>query len=210
MNLESEPSEAPAPKVDGVNGERSENGNPWFAIRVRSRHEKTVHTALCGKGYAPFLPLYPRIRHGKPLRSEGLPIFPGYVFCSFNPLYRMPILTIPGVVLVLCNGRELTAVPREEIESLRIMTQSGFPIVQVPFVRVGDPIRITRGPLYGLTGVVAALEGVRQVVVSVQLFQRSVAVRLQDDWITREGSQASLSSHPIALSAREPLVRIGA
>ncbi len=30
----------------------------WFALRVRSRHEKVIASALCDKGNEVFLPLY--------------------------------------------------------------------------------------------------------------------------------------------------------
>src|ERR1700740_1540538 len=73
--------------------------NSWYAVRVRSRFENVVAKHLHARGYELFLPLYKDQRQWSDRLSEiELPLFPGYVFCRFNPVNRLPILSIPGVV----------------------------------------------------------------------------------------------------------------
>src|ERR1700726_677092 len=70
---------------------------PWFALQVRSRHEKNIATLMHGKGYEPFLPLYKgRRRWSDRFKEMELPLFPGYLFCRFDVQNRLPVLTTPG------------------------------------------------------------------------------------------------------------------
>jgi len=154
----------------------------WFGVRVKSRCEKVVAAALDGKGYRLFLPLFPP-RHPKGRLAERLPIFPGYVFCNFDAKQRLPILTIPGVVMILGNGKGPVPIPEEEIEALRIVVQSELHVDRVPFLTAGDCVLIKRGPLCGLRGIVISLHECCQIVVSIQLFQRSISVKLHESWV---------------------------
>src|SRR5450631_3179299 len=72
----------------------------WYALHVRSRHEKAVAAALRCKDFAEFLPLYTSRRQWSQRVAEvELPLFPGYVFCSFDPgEKRVLITTTPGVM----------------------------------------------------------------------------------------------------------------
>src|SRR6266446_4384964 len=69
-----------------------EEGTLWYALHVRTRFEKVVARNLRGKGYEEFLPLYSRTnRWSDRVKEIELPLFPGYVFCRFNPHDRLPI-----------------------------------------------------------------------------------------------------------------------
>src|ERR1700682_4995771 len=88
---------------------------PWFALQVRSRYENIVTAHLSGKGYESFLPLHKtRRRWSDRFKEIEQPLFPGYVFCRLNPFNRFPILTIPGVFLIVGVGK--TPVPIDEDE----------------------------------------------------------------------------------------------
>ena len=66
---------------------------PWFAVRVRTKHESGVAELLAGKGYEFFLPKHIcRKQWSDRIRSVETALFPGYLFCRFDPQYRLPIL----------------------------------------------------------------------------------------------------------------------
>ena len=77
----------------------SELGLPqWFALAVKPRFDKAVARTLDTKGFETFLPLYKKMHnYGARCKEFELPLFPGYVFCRFNALMRLPIVTTPGV-----------------------------------------------------------------------------------------------------------------
>jgi transcription antitermination factor NusG len=82
----------------------------WYALYVRSRHEKTVENSLRVKGYSVFSPFYRTKRKRVDRIAEiEVALFPGYVFCQFDTNKRLPILMTPGVVGVV--GREIGQSP---------------------------------------------------------------------------------------------------
>ena len=156
----------------------------WYALRVRSRCENTVATHLGGRGYEWFLPLYKcRHRWSDRFKEIELPLFPGYVFCRFNVLHRLPILTVPGVVRIVGFGRTPVPVDQTEIAAIRAAAKSGLPRQPWPFLQVGQKVRIEDGPLCGIEGILLSFKGHRRLVLSVTLLQRSVAVEVDGAWV---------------------------
>src|ERR1700694_4964816 len=62
-------------------GEPDVGANRWYALYVRSRHEKTVENGLRGKGYPAFSPSY-RTKRKRVHRFAEIyeALFSGYVF----------------------------------------------------------------------------------------------------------------------------------
>lgn len=160
----------------------------WYAIRVKSRHEKPVSCALQNKGIEPFLPLY-RARHRWSDRTVNLqlPLFPGYVFCRLGTGNWLPILTTPGVLKMVSVGRTPAPVDDNEIESIKTILRSGLAAYPWPVPRVGDQVVIDGGPLTGLEGVLSGLKKPDRLVVTLTLLQRAVAVEI-DGWSVRRTS----------------------
>src|SRR5215469_10463971 len=80
----------------------AEQGQHWYALCVRPRYEKQAARMLANKGYENLLPLYKCCRRRPDRYKEiRLPVFPGYLFCRFNEMLRLPILTTPGVLHVV-------------------------------------------------------------------------------------------------------------
>jgi transcription antitermination factor NusG len=157
----------------------------WYAIWVRSKSEKVTSAALRAKGYEEFLPLY-RARHRWSDRAKelDLPLFPCYLFCRFDPSDRlMPILTTPGFVHIVAAGNTPLPIPDEEITAIRTIIGSGSSAEPWTFVNVGSRVRIERGPLAGIEGLVTNRGKKCRLIVSVALLQRSVAVEIEQDWV---------------------------
>src|SRR5579862_5484514 len=91
----------------------------WFALAVIPRKEKITAQTLRLKGYEDFLPLYTvKRRWSDRVKEVELPLFPGYVFCRFDPGIRLPILKIPSVISVLGLGKTPQPIPDAEISAL--------------------------------------------------------------------------------------------
>src|SRR6185369_17192015 len=99
----------------------------WVALQVRSRSEKFVASALTSKEIEVFLPLYTtRRRWSDRVKELELPLFDGYVFCKLNLLYRMPALTIPGVIQFVGVGKTPVPIEESEINALQTVVNSGL------------------------------------------------------------------------------------
>lgn len=73
----------------------------------------------------------------------------------------------------------LEVVPESEIEALQKLVRSDLPIFPYPYLREGQRVRITHGPLADVEGVLVRGNPKKGLfVVSVNLLRRSVAVQL--------------------------------
>src|SRR5215831_7427338 len=156
--------------------------NRWYALYVRSRHEKTVENSLRVKGYRVFSPSYRTKRKRVDRIAEiEVPLFPGYVFCQFDTSKRLPILMTPGVVGVVGRGNQPEPVDDTEIASIRTVALAGRPVQPWPFLRIGERIRLQAGPLAGVEGVFLRVKDECHLVVSITLLQRAVSVTIEKD-----------------------------
>jgi transcription antitermination factor NusG len=152
---------------------------PWFALQVRTRNEAGVAEQLGGQGYDRFLPLYKvRKRWSDRIKEVNAPLFPGYLFCRFNPQDRLPILKTPGVMQIVGFKNGPVAVDESEIRALQTVVAAGAPQQPWPFLTAGDRVRIESGPLLGLEGILTEVRSSHRLVLSVTLLQRSVAVEI--------------------------------
>src|SRR5712692_9825660 len=94
--------------------------HPWFAVRVRSNHERTAAFHLRERGYEEFSPSY-KIERRWSDRTKIIEkfLFPGYVFSRLDPHNRLPVLTAPGVIGVVGSGNTPCPIPDHEIENIR-------------------------------------------------------------------------------------------
>jgi transcription antitermination factor NusG len=159
--------------------------SPWFALHVRRNCEKLVAVALRGKGYAEFLPLYQKLSQWSDRRKEiELPLFSGYVFCSFEISQRLPILTIPGVIQVVSFGNKPEPIDEQELDLVRRFVTSGLYVEPWPFLKAGDVVAVKHGSLTGLEGILVEVKNRYRLVISVSLLQRSVAVEIDRAWVS--------------------------
>jgi transcription antitermination factor NusG len=161
---------------------------PWFALRVRSNYEHVAAMHLQDRGFEEFLPTYKTERQWSDRKKQiNLPLFPGYVFCRLNPEDRLPVLTIPGTVGLVGFGKGPAAIPDREIESVRKMIGSGLLVAPWPFLEVGQTVRIERGPLAGVEGILQEVKKTFRLIVSIPMLQRSVSAEVDRTWIRPVG-----------------------
>lgn len=151
----------------------------WYAVRTIPRHEKRVYEHLRYREVQSLLPLYHRIHHWKNgCRARvDLPLFPGYLFVKIDNRNRFPTLGIPGILGFVGTTAGPAPLDDFEIETLRngLDSQEFEPH---PRLLVGDRVRVIAGPLAGLTGIVVRNKDLAKVVITVELIQQSVAVKL--------------------------------
>jgi transcription antitermination factor NusG len=158
---------------------------------------------LSGKGYQTLLPTYQtKKRWNGRLRELKAPLFPGYVFCQFDALNRLPILVTPGVIAVVGRGRVPIPVDDAEIAAIRTVVSSGLHAEPWPYLEIGQKVRIESNALYGLEGVLINFKGNHRIVVSVSLLRRSVALEIDRTCVSPIGSPRTsvlepITSHPL-------------
>jgi transcription antitermination factor NusG len=151
----------------------------WWAVYTKHQHEKRVADMLLCKGTEVFLPLYRAHRRRRDRTvSLTLPLFPSYVFVRQAPHMRLAVLSTPGVHLIVSNGPSFGVIPDEEIENLRVALAAERAIEPHTFCRTGSRVRITRGALQGLEGILVRQKGFCRVILSIEMLAKSVAVEV--------------------------------
>jgi transcription antitermination factor NusG len=156
---------------------------PWFALKVRTGFEKIATAALRHRGYDPFCPAYQeRKRYCDRVKTVERLVFPGYMFCQFQLEKKLPVISSPAVEYIVAFGGRALPVPEEEVEAIRRMVESGAR--PCGYLTVGQRVRIEDGPLAGIEGILVRGSDGSQVVVSIELLQRSVAVRVGEECVS--------------------------
>jgi len=164
---------------------------PWRAVYLRPRYEAVSARYLTEKGYEVFLPTCKsrRQRSDRYVTLE-LPLFPGYLFCRCAEPHISSVLNTHGVLRVLGTRESPAVVNEEEIRHLAAVTRANLDLQPCAFITAGQKVRIHRGPLCGVEGIITAFDSRRQkVVVSISLLQRSAAVSLEPEWLTPENER---------------------
>lgn len=168
-----------------LNFEATDTAQPappsWYAVQTRSRHEKKVAEEIEDKGICSFLPQISRVHQWSDRRKKvDLPLFPGYVFVrtAYSPEARLSVLKTPGVAgFVGCQGRG-TPIPDKQIEDIRLILDQNVPFELYPFLELNQRVRIRGGCLDGVEGTLVAKNPDRSLVVSIDLIQRAILVRV--------------------------------
>ena len=156
----------------------------WFALHVRSRHEKTVDAQLQAKSHESFLPLYTaKTKWTDRTKDVSLPLFPGYVFCRFQPSDKSSILATSGIIDLVRIGSEPAALQTSEIDAIKLIVQSRLQAEPSPKFIKGQEVMLMEGPLSGLVGTLTNVRNSTRLVVSVDLLCRSVQVEIDRNWV---------------------------
>jgi transcription antitermination factor NusG len=156
---------------------------PWRVLWTHSNSEQLVYDQLAASGFDLFLPtLETWSKRGGVRRLARVPMFRGYLFLrhAMDKRSYLEVCRARGLVRVLGERWDrLDVVPDSEIGGIQRILHSGLSILPYPYLREGQRVRITEGPLADTEGIVVRVNPKKGLlVVSVNLLHRSVAVHL--------------------------------
>lgn len=132
----------------------------WYAVYIRSRHEKTGAEQLVFKSVDHFLPRYETVRKWKNGNFKvHLPLFPGYLFAHIPLHDRLQVRRcrapcnwrVPG-----CPWRCLNPGSKP----FRGALTKGLQAHPHPYLKVGSRVRVSSGPLESEADLAASTSGV--------------------------------------------------
>jgi transcription antitermination factor NusG len=151
----------------------------WYAASTNSNHEKQVAARLEARAVQYFLPLYKSLRKWKDRRVFlDIPLFPGYIFVRLTRISQLRALEVPGVVRLVGFGGQPCALPENDIEILRTGIANRLNIEPHPCVTAGLRVRVIKGPLVGLEGILVRQKSSSRVVLTLDAIARSAAVEV--------------------------------
>ena len=164
----------------------------WYAVHTRSRHEDRVYIGLTQKSFQVFLPKIEVWSRRKDRRKKIMvPMFPGYIFVALDIIdneTKLDVLKTFGVVRILGKpyGSEPIPVPDVKIDAIMRIVASRVEVQQFQYPKVGEYAKIIDGPFQGIEGLVVGTDMEKELfVITIELMQRSVAIKLEGFQVAR-------------------------
>jgi transcription antitermination factor NusG len=172
VQLRTDPGPVPA-TTDGQTEHR------WYAVFCLPQNEKSVARHLALREVEAFLPTYETVKVWKNRQRVRtvLPLFPTYLFVHINSRQRCRVLQSPGVIHIVGNGREHVPVPDSAIDLLRLGVQQRNMVPHHELV-VGRKVRIKRGSMEGLQGILVRKGNGLRFVLALEMINQFAAIEV--------------------------------
>ena len=155
----------------------------WYVLHTRSRFENTTCEGLAKKSVEVLLPkiLVQSKRRDRRVMLRT-PMFPGYLFVNtdLNPSHHLEILKTIGAVRLIGNREGPLPVPRETIDSLKIIATAEQKVDTGTRFKKGDRVVVLQGAFAGVIGIFSSYRGKKRVVVHIEALGQFAAVEVDE------------------------------
>lgn len=149
----------------------------WFVCHTKPRCEKKFADLLVREQFTHYLALIDSVRrYGAQKKVFTKPLFPGYVFAQIAPEMKTRVYQQDLLVRALMVENEPLFL--HQLADVRAVCASGYEAALHPLIRRGTRVRVSGGPLHGLEGFVDDPVNPKGIVVSVDVLQQGLLVRL--------------------------------
>ena len=154
----------------------------WHALYVKSRSEKKVLKQLEEMDVEAFLPLVTRIRQWSDRKKKvEEPLFKSYVFVRSSEKQYIPILNVYGVVKFVTFNRKAVIVPENQIIAIKRYIddfEEEENNLKNADLKEGQLVRITVGPMMGLTGKLKSVKDKKRLIVYIEAVGQYISVSI--------------------------------
>ena len=160
--------------------QQTKKSKSWYAIYVKSRHEKVIFSELQQKGIEASLPLMTVNRQWSDRRKKvEVPLFRGYVFVKIElKTEKLSILQTLGVVKFVDFNRVVVPIPEEQMYWLQQMVNSRLDLQQEQELPLGVEVKVIFGPLRGLCGRIKRKHSQTRLIVWFDAIMQGISVEL--------------------------------
>ena len=168
-----------------IKGQNNHEKKLWYAIYVRSKHEKNVHSALLNKGIESSLPLKTVIRQWSDRKKKvEIPLFRGYVFIRIDIRKdKFNILKTDGVVKFIGIGKNPSRIPDEQIHWVHMIVEKSDTVQNEKEIPAGQKVRVTAGPFKGVEGVAMRSGNQSRLVIVIESIMHIVSVEISPNYL---------------------------
>jgi len=151
----------------------------WYAVFTVPQNEAHAAKQLELRSVEVFYPTYETVRLWKNRQRVHLklPLFPCYLFVRIHPRERGRVLQVSGVLRIVGNHREMSAVPDSVIEMLR-SGLNGIKFEPYKELVVGQKVWVKDGPLQGIHGVLTRKNASCRFVITLELINQHAAAEI--------------------------------
>ena len=154
----------------------------WHALYVRSRAEKKVLDQLLEQGYEAYLPMLTRLKQWSDRKKKvEEPLFKSYVFVRNNEKQHYYILGVYGVVKFVTFEHKAVIVPDKQILAIKKYIDNPLDDedeLKNLDLKEGQLVRITNGPMQGITGRLVSVKSKRRLLVNIDVVGQTIPVSI--------------------------------
>jgi transcription antitermination factor NusG len=149
----------------------------WLVCHTKPRCEKKFAALMTAEKFEHYLPLVESVRkYGTQTKKFTKPLFPGYVFAHVpaekkSRIYQQDLLA--RAIHVVDEAKFL-----RQLGDVKAIVASGFELSVMPLLTKGRRVKIKGGALYGLEGFVDNPAHPQGVVISVDVLQQGLLVKV--------------------------------
>jgi transcription elongation factor/antiterminator RfaH len=144
----------------------------WYAVHCKPHREMAVAAHLQNQNFTVFLPKREATRrHARKVEKVMRPFFPGYLFIRLDVQRERwrSINSTFGVVHLVMQNESPAPAPFGVIETLMAACDCQHVLRVITPLKVGQKIRVIRGPLTDLVGELDQLSGLDRVRVLLDI-----------------------------------------
>ena len=166
----------------------SNNVYKWFAVYVKSRTEKKVHSKLIEKKINSFLPLQKILKQWSD-RKKWIeePLIKSYLFVKITEEQRLSVLNTGGAVRFLTYLGKPAAIPQNQIDVLLLSQDDSVEreIINEK-IEIGSKVEIIGGPFKGHKGLLIEYNNKQMFSIEISHIGYSILLKIPDKYLYAE------------------------
>ena len=159
----------------------------WYAINVKSRHEKCVHGELKEKNIESSLPMTSVIRQWSDRKKKvEVPLFRGYIFINIDiECEKLNVLQTDGVVKFVGIRNNPSRIPDEQIHWIHMMVEYTATVRNEKEIPVGQKVHVTTGLFKGIEGVVMRAGNRSRLVILIESIMHPISIEINPNYLDK-------------------------
>ena len=157
--------------------------NAWYVVYAHPGSERRAEFNLQRQGFLTYIPMFLRTRmHARKIENVPSPLFPRYVFVSFNPALDSwrPICSTYGVSKLVSFGDKPVEVPRYVIDGLKCREEENGYIRTWPMeiFKKGETVRLVGSLLGDKIGKITEFKSSERVTLLMEMMGHQVRIKV--------------------------------
>lgn len=160
----------------------------WFAVYTNYKREKLVKKMFDQKAIESYLPIKKVVKQwSKKRRTMELPLMSCYIFVKIVEAEYVPVLETEHVLRFVKIGKDLIAIPENEIQTIKNILQDEieFEVEATRRLQEGDDVEIVAGSLMGTKGRLVEIEGKNRVLITLEHIQHTFRLSVEKHLIRK-------------------------
>ena len=152
----------------------------WYALYVKSRHEKKVALELEAQNIEYYLPLQKVLRQWSDRKKwVEEPLFRSYIFVYVDQNDYYKAVYVPGALKYISFEGEAVKVPQQQIEAIKYYLNEKAPLdIDVSEMKEGQRVEVIAGKMIGLQGTLVQVKDKKRVKVEIEVVNSSIFLQI--------------------------------